>query len=53
MPNVSGMGLKDALYLLGNAGLKTQVKGSGKVISQSVPSGMKIGRGLLVQLELK
>jgi len=53
MPNVNGMGLKDALYLLGNAGLKTQVKGSGKVISQSIPSGMKIGRGLLVQLELK
>ena len=53
MPNVNGMGLKDALYLLGNAGLTTQVKGSGKVISQSIPSGMKIGRGLLVQLELK
>ncbi|WP_184622583.1 penicillin-binding protein [Pedobacter cryoconitis] len=53
MPNVNGMGLKDALYLLGNAGLKTQVKGSGKVVSQSIPSGMKIGRGLLVQLELK
>ncbi|KEQ30084.1 cell division protein [Pedobacter antarcticus 4BY] len=53
MPNVKGMGLKDALYLLGNAGLKTQVKGSGKVYSQSIPSGMKIGNGLIVQLELK
>ncbi|SDM69456.1 penicillin-binding protein [Pedobacter antarcticus] len=53
MPNVKGMGLKDALYLLGNAGLKTQVKGSGKVYSQSIPSGMKIGNGLMVQLELK
>ncbi|WP_219226671.1 penicillin-binding protein [Pedobacter antarcticus] len=53
MPNVKGMGLKDALYLLGNAGLKTQVKGSGKVYSQSIPSGMKIGNGLMVELELK
>jgi cell division protein FtsI (penicillin-binding protein 3) len=53
MPNVIGMGLKDALYLLGNAGLKTRVSGSGKVSSQSVPSGTKIGKGLLVQLELK
>jgi len=53
MPNVNGMGLKDALYLLGNAGLKTRIKGSGKVISQSIPSGNKIGKGLLVELELK
>ncbi len=52
MPNVLGMGLKDALYLLGNGGLKTRVTGSGKVISQSIPSGTKIGKGLLVQLEL-
>lgn len=52
MPNVVGMGLKDALYLLGNGGLKTRVTGSGKVFSQSIPSGTKIGKGLLVQLEL-
>ncbi|WP_158795205.1 penicillin-binding protein [Pedobacter sp. L105] len=53
MPNVVGMGLKDALYLLGNAGLKTQIDGSGKVASQSIPSGTKIGKGLLVQLALR
>jgi len=53
MPNVVGMGLKDALYLLGNAGLKTQIDGSGKVTSQSIPSGTKIGKGLLVQLALR
>jgi len=53
MPNVQGMGLKDALYLLGNAGLKTRINGSGKVIAQSVPSGTRIGKGLLVQLELR
>ena len=53
MPNVLGMGLKDALYLLGNSGLKTQVLGSGKVTSQSIAAGTKIGKGLLVQLELK
>jgi cell division protein FtsI (penicillin-binding protein 3) len=53
MPNVNGMGLKDALYLIGNAGLKAQVKGSGKVVSQSIPAGSKIGKGLSVQIELK
>jgi cell division protein FtsI (penicillin-binding protein 3) len=53
MPNVKGMGLKDALYLLGNAGLKTRVKGSGKVIGQSILAGSRIGKGLLVQIELQ
>jgi len=53
MPNVTGMGLKDALYLVGNAGLKAKVIGSGKVISQSIPAGSKIGKGLAVQIELK
>ncbi len=53
MPNVNGMGLKDALYLLGNAGLKTRVTGSGKVISQSIAPGAKIGKGLSVQIELE
>lgn len=53
MPNVKGMGLKDALYLLGNVGLKTRVKGSGKVTGQSILAGSKIGKGLFVQIELK
>ncbi|WP_231461952.1 penicillin-binding protein [Pedobacter sp. Leaf132] len=52
MPNVSGMGLKDALYLLGNAGLKTRVSGSGKVIRQSVQAGVKVSKGLLVDIQL-
>ncbi|TDG35142.1 PASTA domain-containing protein [Pedobacter changchengzhani] len=52
MPNVEGMGLKDALYLLGNAGLKTKVVGMGKVTAQSIPAGSKVGRGLGVQIEL-
>lgn len=52
MPNVAGMGLKDALYLLGNAGLKTKVAGSGRVINQSIAAGTRVGRGLGVQIEL-
>lgn len=52
MPNVSGMGLKDAMYLLGNVGLKTRVKGSGKVIAQSIQPGSKIGKGLIVDIVL-
>ncbi|RYG31607.1 MAG: PASTA domain-containing protein, partial [Chitinophagaceae bacterium] len=53
MPNVKGMGLKDALYLLGNAGLKPRVAGKGKVVSQSIVEGSRIGKGLSVMLELK
>ena len=53
MPNVIGMGLKDALYLLGNAGLKAKVTGSGKVVKQSIAPGSKISKGLGVQIELK
>jgi cell division protein FtsI (penicillin-binding protein 3) len=52
MPNVFGMGLKDALYLLGNAGLKTKVFGSGKVFNQSIAAGTKIGKGSSVHIEL-
>jgi len=52
MPNVKGMGLKDAMFLIGNAGLKASVKGSGKVIAQSIQPGSRIGKGLMVQIEL-
>ena len=53
MPNVAGMGLKDAMYLIGNAGLKARVRGSGKVTSQSILAGTTIGNGLLVEIELR
>lgn len=53
MPNVNGMGLKDAMFLLGNAGLKARVKGSGKVTSQSIQPGSRIGRGLMVDILLQ
>lgn len=53
MPNVNGMGLRDAMYLLGNAGLKARVKGSGKVVAQSIEAGSKIGKGLVVDIMLQ
>ena len=53
MPNVEGMGLKDALYLLGNAGLKAKIDGFGKVIAQSIAPGTRIGKGLGVQIQLQ
>ncbi len=42
VPNVKGMGLRDAIYILENKGLKVTVSGLGKVKKQSVPVGRKI-----------
>lgn len=53
MPNVKGMGLKDAMYLIGNAGLKARVRGSGKVVGQSITAGDAIGKGLMVEIVLQ
>lgn len=52
MPNVKGMGLKDALHLLENMGLKVSVSGRGKVTTQSIPAGAALEKGLTVMLEL-
>lgn len=52
MPNVRGMGLKDALYLLENLGLKVTIKGKGKVSGQSLPAGTVLAKGAAVTLEL-
>ncbi|HEY6505205.1 MAG TPA: penicillin-binding protein [Chitinophagaceae bacterium] len=52
MPNVKGMGLKDALYLLENMGLKVAVKGRGKIVSQSIVPGAGLAKGITVTLEL-
>lgn len=52
MPNVKGMGLKDALFLLENMGLKVAVKGKGKIVTQSIIPGTNLAKGLTVMLEL-
>ncbi|MES1219479.1 MAG: penicillin-binding transpeptidase domain-containing protein, partial [Bacteroidota bacterium] len=52
MPNVKGMGLKDAVYLLENMGLKVQVKGRGKVMNQSIAPGSALVKSNMVMLEL-
>lgn len=52
MPNVKGMGLRDALYLLESLGMKVSVKGKGKVANQSLQPGVAISKGATVTLEL-
>ena len=53
MPNVVGMGAKDAVYLLENAGLKVHLSGIGRVRRQSLPPGSRIVKGRTVALTLK
>lgn len=52
MPDVKGMGLKDALYLLEKRNIKVMAKGKGKVIAQSIGAGVPVKRGQTVIVEL-
>ncbi|HTO16154.1 MAG TPA: penicillin-binding protein [Edaphocola sp.] len=53
VPDVNGMGLKDALNLLENSGLKVRVAGSGMVQAQSLLAGSSFKVGQTISLELK
>lgn len=52
VPDVRGMGLRDALYLLENAGMRVQTKGSGTVRRQSIAPGTAIDRASSITIEL-
>ena len=53
VPNVIGMGLKDALYLLEETGLKVRVSGYGTVTKQSISPGTHSVRGGVIEIELR
>ena len=54
VPNVVGMGLIDALYLLENCGLVVDVVGHGKVVKQSISAGALVAKsGKRIKIELK
>lgn len=52
VPDVSGMSLKDALYLLESTGIKVNVIGKGTVVKQSIV-GEKITKGTSITIELR
>ncbi len=53
VPDVRGMGLEDAVYLLEQVGLTVKVEGYGKVVGQSITPGTKAVNGGVVTIELK
>jgi cell division protein FtsI (penicillin-binding protein 3) len=52
IPNVQGMGIRDAIYLLENRGIQVRFNGRGKVKRQSVQPGSKLVKGSLIHLDL-
>ena len=53
MPDVTGMGLKDAVYLLEQNGLRVTAHGKGSVISQSIQPGSPVTKGNRVAIDLQ
>jgi cell division protein FtsI (penicillin-binding protein 3) len=52
VPDVSGMGLRDALYQLERAGLMVIPKGKGKVVTQSLAPGTQFSKGQTITIQL-
>jgi cell division protein FtsI (penicillin-binding protein 3) len=52
VPDVKGMGLKDALYILENMHMRVIAKGVGKVKSQSLQPGSPYSKNEMLTLEL-
>ena len=53
VPNVVGMGAKDAVFALENCGLRVSLTGYGTVVSQSVANGSRVVPGQAVTIALK
>ncbi len=53
VPNVVGLGLRDAVYALENKGLKVEVSGVGKVAQQSIKPGTRLGNYKSIKLILR
>lgn len=52
IPDVSGLGARDAIRLLESVGLNVRLHGQGRVQKQSIPAGSKPVRGQTITLEL-
>ena len=53
IPDVLGMGARDAVYLLESRGVKVKLRGRGKVKSQSIYAGTAIKQGMVCELNME
>ena len=52
MPDVHGMGARDAVFLIESRGMKVKINGRGKVVEQSIGPGTRIKKGMVCSLRL-
>ena len=52
VPDVHGMGARDAVYLMEKHGIKVILTGRGRVIKQSVAPGEKVKKGMKCELRM-
>lgn len=52
VPDVHGMGARDAVYLMESRGIKTRLSGRGKVLRQSLAPGERVKKGMVCLLAL-
>lgn len=52
VPDVKGLTLKDALYMLENKGLRVEYQGKGRVVNQSQVPGSKTIKGSIITIKL-
>ena len=53
VPDVTGMGARDAIYNMESRGIKTQITGRGKVVKQSLVPGTVIKKGVVCSIVLE
>lgn len=53
MPDVTGMGARDAVYLLELMGMKVTLYGRGKVYEQNIAPGTSIKKGMRCTIKLR
>lgn len=53
MPDLTGMGARDAVYLVESMGLRSRIHGRGKVVEQSIAYGQNVRKGMVCLLTLK
>lgn len=53
VPNVVGMGAKDAIFALESVGLRVNMSGRGEVKSQSINPGNQVSKGQTITIQLR
>ncbi len=53
MPNVIGMGARDAIFILESRDIHTRIKGRGKVVRQSIEPGKTLKKNMVCEIVLE